>query len=121
VTFQRADKILVEDRQFTLEEELCEQLAPDQTSKLFVDDVQRLRFGCAYHKGRGKVIKIHNPSQTHLDFVQHADKLLSSPLRNVPAPISQKAKLCVVTCPQCLQETYPIVGWSKHRPLIPAL
>ena len=40
VTFQRADKILVEDRQFTLEEELCEQLAPDQTSKLFVDDVQ---------------------------------------------------------------------------------
>jgi len=79
VTFQRADKILVEDRQFTLEEELCEQLAPDQSSKLFVDDVQRLRFGCAYHKGRGKVIKIHNPSQTHLDFVQHADKLLSSP------------------------------------------
>jgi hypothetical protein len=79
VTFQRSDKPLVEERQLDLEVELCDQLAPGQASKLFVNEVQRLRFGHAYHKNHGKVIRIHNPSQTHLDFVQHADRLLSSP------------------------------------------
>ena len=79
VTFQKADKQLVEDRQFDLEAELSDQLASGQASKLFTDVTQGLRFGHAYHKQRGKVIKIHNPSQTHLDFIQHADRLLASP------------------------------------------
>ena len=78
VTFQKADKQLVEDRQFDLEAQLSDQLASGQASKLFIDITQGLRYGHAYHKQRGKVIKIHNPSQTHLDFVQHADRLLAS-------------------------------------------
>jgi len=79
VTFQRSDRPMVEGRQFDLEVELCDQLASEQESKLFIDEVQRLRFGHAYHKNRGKIIRVHNPSQTHVDFVQHADRLLSSP------------------------------------------
>jgi hypothetical protein len=79
VTFQKADRQLVEDRQFDLEAELSDQLASGQASKLFIDITKGLRYGHAYHKQRGKVIKIHNPSQTHLDFVQHADRLLASP------------------------------------------
>jgi hypothetical protein len=79
VTFQKSDRPIVEERQLGLEVELCEQLAPGQDSKLFVDEVQRLQFGYAYHKNRGKVIRVQNPTQTHLDFVQHADSLFSSP------------------------------------------
>lgn len=79
VTFQRSDRALVEDRQLELEVELSDQLTPGDASKLFVDETQGLRFGQAYHKNKGKVIRIHNPSQTHRDFVQYADRLLSSP------------------------------------------
>jgi hypothetical protein len=56
VTFQRSDRPIVEERQLDLEVELCDHLALGQESKLFVDEVQRLRFGHAYHKNHGKVI-----------------------------------------------------------------
>ncbi len=79
VTFQRSDRPLVEERQFALEVELRDQLAPGEASKLFAKEVTGLRFGLAHHKNKGKVIKIHNPSQVHLDFVHYADSLLSSP------------------------------------------
>ncbi len=69
VTFQRSDRPLVEERQFALEVELRDQLAPGEASKLFAKEVTGLRFGLAHHKNKGKVIKIHNPSQVHLDFV----------------------------------------------------
>jgi hypothetical protein len=49
VTFQKSDRPIVEECQLGLEVELCEKLAPGQDSKLFVDEVQRLRFGHAYH------------------------------------------------------------------------
>jgi len=79
VTFQRSDRQLVEERQFDLEVELSDQLMAANASKLFEDETQGLRFGHAYHKNRGKVIRVHNPTQIHLAFVQHADCLLSSP------------------------------------------
>jgi len=79
VTFQRSDRPLVEERQFALEAELRDQLAPGEATKLFANEVTGLRFGLANHKNKGKVIKIHNPSQVHLDFVHYADSLLSSP------------------------------------------
>jgi hypothetical protein len=79
VTFQRSDRPLVEERQFALEVELRDQLAPGEATKLFANEVTGLRFGLANHKNKGKVIKIHNPSQVHLDFVHYADSLLSSP------------------------------------------
>jgi hypothetical protein len=79
VTFQRSDRPLVEERQFGFEVELSDQLSNGEVPKLYVDEMQGLRFGSAYHKNKGKVIRIHNPSQTHLDFVQYADRMLSSP------------------------------------------
>jgi hypothetical protein len=79
VTFQRSDRPLVEERQFALEVELRDQLAPGEATKLFTNEVTGLRFGLANHKNKGKVIKIHNPSQVHQDFVHYADSLLSSP------------------------------------------
>jgi len=77
VTFQRSDRPLVEERQFALDVELCDQLAPGEASKLFANEVTGLRFGLAHHENKGKVIRIHNPSQVHLDFVHYADSLLS--------------------------------------------
>jgi len=79
VTFQRSDRALVEERQFDLEIELSDQVAQGEASKLFLDEMQGLRFGIARHKSKGKVIRVHNPSQTHLEFIQYADRLLSSP------------------------------------------
>ena len=79
MTFQRSDRALVEERQFDLEIELSDQVAQGEASKLFLDEMQGLRFGIARHKSKGKVIRVHNPSQTHLEFIQYADRLLSSP------------------------------------------
>jgi hypothetical protein len=79
VTFQRSDRPLVEERQFSFEVELSDQLSSGEVSKLFIDEMQGIRFGIAYHKNKGKVVRIHNPTQTHLDFVQYADRMLSSP------------------------------------------
>jgi hypothetical protein len=79
VTFQRLDRPLVEERQFDLDMEIPDQLASGEASKVFVDELEGIRFGSACHENKGKVIRIHNPSQTHLDFVQHVDRLLSSP------------------------------------------
>jgi hypothetical protein len=79
VTFQRCDHPLVEDRKFALEKEILSHLAPDQASKVFADEFEGIKFVGAYHKNKGKVIRVQNHSKAHLDFIQHADNLLSSP------------------------------------------
>jgi hypothetical protein len=79
VTFQRCDRPAIEERKATLEDELCSHLAPGEIGKALKDETDSLRFVGAFHKNKGEVIRIHNPSKTHLDFMEHADRLLSSP------------------------------------------
>jgi len=79
VTFQRMDKALVEERKFTLDQELLSHLAPGQADKVFEDEIEGIQFVPAHHKNRGKVIRIHHPTKIHQDFVRHADTVLSSP------------------------------------------
>jgi hypothetical protein len=84
VTFQRNDRPLVEDRQFTLGKEILSHLASGQAATIFRNEFEGIQFVGAYHKNKGKVIRIHNPSKVHQDFVRHTDSLLSSPPKKRP-------------------------------------
>lgn len=79
VTFQRCDRTYIEERKFELEKEILSHLAPNQASKVFADEFEGIQFINAYHKQRGKVIRIHQPGRIHQDFIRHADTVLSSP------------------------------------------
>jgi len=78
-TFQRCDKSFIEDRKFLLATEILSYLAPGQASVVFVDELESVSFVDAHHKNKGKVVRVHFPTQTHQEFVKHADSILSSP------------------------------------------
>jgi len=79
VTFQRIDKPYIEDRKFALQQELLSHLNVNQAGKVFQDEFEGLTFVPAYHKNKGKVIKTHQPTKSHQEFVKHADNILNSP------------------------------------------
>jgi len=58
VTFQWSDRPLVVECQFELEVKIMDQQAPGGTSKVFADEYEGIRFGCAHHKHKGREIRI---------------------------------------------------------------
>jgi len=86
VTFQRCDKPYIEERKFELGKEILSHLAPGQASKVFAEELEGIQFVNAYHKQRGKVIRIQQPGRLHQEFVRHADSVLSSPPKKRPNP-----------------------------------
>jgi hypothetical protein len=86
VLFQRSDKSFIEKRKFTLEAEILSRLASGQASVVFKDALEGIHFVGAYHKNKGKVIRVNNPTKVHQDFLRHADSLLSSPPKKRPNP-----------------------------------
>jgi hypothetical protein len=79
VTFQKCDRALVEDRKFGFEQELLSHLAPEQADQIFINEFEGVQFVPAYHKFKGKIIRVHHPTKTHQEFVRHADNIMSSP------------------------------------------
>jgi hypothetical protein len=92
-TFQHCDKAFIEDRKFTLQTEILSHLTSGQASIVFVDEFEGISFVDAYHKNKGKVIRVHFPSQSHQDFVKHADSILSSPPKKRPYNSDEKVKV----------------------------
>jgi len=86
VTFQRCDRPFIEDRKFELEKEILSHLEPGQASSVFLDEFEGISFVGAFHKKKGKVIRIHQPTKEHQDFVRHANNSLSSPPKKRPHP-----------------------------------
>jgi hypothetical protein len=84
VTYQRMDKSFIEERKFKLEKELLSHLVPGQANQVFEDELAGIQFVAAYHKNRGKVIRVHYPTKSHQDCVQHANNILSSPPKKRP-------------------------------------
>jgi hypothetical protein len=79
VTYQRVDKSFIEDRKFTLEQELLSHLTPGQANLVFQDKFEGIQLVPAHHEHRGKIICVHHPTKSHQEFVKHADNILSSP------------------------------------------
>jgi hypothetical protein len=79
VTFQKCDRALVEDRKFGFEQEILSYIAPEQADQIFIDEIEGVQFVPAYHKFKGKIIRVHHPTKTHQEFIRHADNIMSSP------------------------------------------
>ncbi len=79
VTYQRSDRSFVEDRKFTLEQEILSHLAPGQADQVFQNEIEGIQFVPVYHKYKGKILRVHHPTKSHQEFVKHADSILSSP------------------------------------------
>jgi hypothetical protein len=121
VTYQRMDKSFIEERKFELEKELLSHLAPGQADQVFEDELAGIQFVATYHKNRGKVIRVHYPTKSHQDFVQHANNILSSPPKKKSHSAGQ-----IKLSPGSLSNQYKsaillIVEPSKRRPPVPAL
>jgi hypothetical protein len=101
VMYQQCDKMLVEDRKFTLEAEILSHLAPGQAALIFTDEFEGISFVDAFHKNKGKVVRIHQPTKSHQDFVKHADSILSSPPKK--RPFTTEVKLITPTPLQPIQ------------------
>jgi hypothetical protein len=95
VTFQRSNRSFIEKRKFTLEAEILSHLASGQASVVFNDVLEGIHFVGAYHKNKGKVIQVNNPTKVHQDFLRHADSLLSSPPKIRPNPSAATAHMGV--------------------------
>ena len=72
----------VPDRRGNLKKERLSNYTSGKDSTIFRNELVGIQFVGAYHKNKGKVIRIHNPSKVHQDFVRHTDSLLSSPPKN---------------------------------------
>lgn len=79
VTFQRSDRLYIEQRKETLEDDLISYLLIGEIDNLLEDPTDGLSFLNAHHKHKGKVIRVQAPSKEHQEFVAHANKLLNSP------------------------------------------
>jgi hypothetical protein len=95
VTFQCSDRSFIEKRKFTLEAEILSHLASGQASVVFNDTLEGIHFIGAYHKNKGKVIRVNNPTKVHQDFLRHTDSLLSSPPKKRPNPSAATAHMGV--------------------------
>jgi len=121
VTYQRMDKSFIEERKFKLEKELLSHLVPGQANQVFEDELAGIQFVAAYHKNRGKVIRVHYPTKSHQDFVQHANNILSSLPKRGHIPREQ-----IILSPGSPSNQYKlaillILEPSKQRPHIPDL
>jgi len=90
VTFHRCDRPFIEARREKLEDKILSYLASGQAKKVVSDTLEGLQFVGAYHKKGGKVVRVHNPSKSHQEFVNHAELLLNSPPKKRPST-DQKA------------------------------
>lgn len=85
VTFHRCDRPFIEARREKLEDKILSYLASGQAKKVVSDPLEGLQFVGAYHKKGGKVVRVHNPSKSHQEFVNHAELLLNSPPKKRPS------------------------------------
>jgi hypothetical protein len=86
VTFQKGDRSLVAESLDHLQDTLISLLAPNQLHRIFLDPKQGIRFVTAYHKFRGKFVKVHDPSPEHVEFLQRSESILTSPPKKRPTP-----------------------------------
>ena len=92
VTFPKRDRPLVAQSLDTLKDTILSHLAPHQQHLVFKNPATGIRFVDAYHKNRGKFIKIHDPLPEHVAFLNRSNSTMSSPLkkRSVPDPYKDK-------------------------------
>lgn len=88
VTFQKSDKHFIEQRKFTLEKELRAILAPGESSKLFVDDVEGIWFGGNARKKNGKTIALTIPNKSDIDYITQTNSILNNPPPKRPHDIN---------------------------------
>ncbi len=79
VTFQKADRLFIEQCNLTLEKELRNVLAPGESSKLFIEDTEGIWFGGNVRKTNGKPIALSVPNKADLDYINQTNSTLNNP------------------------------------------
>jgi hypothetical protein len=77
-TFQKCNKPFIEHRKPMLEPEIQSVLAPGQSSKVILDDIEGLWFGGTVEHQNGKSISVQGHIKEDIIFLWHANTLLNS-------------------------------------------
>ncbi len=84
VTYQKKDKEYVNERKMNLETDIITQLAPGETPKVFISEMEGIWFTTVIKNKYGQIIAAPQTSKTNLDYVQHTNTILSSPPKKRP-------------------------------------
>jgi hypothetical protein len=79
VTFQASDKDFVMALQETLEEEICNVLAPDQEQKIFLNEFDGIWFGGVNKTKKGlQYSSLKNKTKDDVDYSAHINSIMNS-------------------------------------------
>jgi hypothetical protein len=78
VTFQKNDRLFIDQRKASIEQELRSVLAQGEASKLFTDEVEGIWFGGHARKRNGKPIALSIPHKADLEYIKHTESLLNT-------------------------------------------
>jgi hypothetical protein len=83
VTFQKCDRPYVAYSLNTLKDTILHHIAPGQEQVVFQNPNEGIKFVAAFHKHRGKFVKVHDPSPESLAFIQRTMSLQSLPKKRM--------------------------------------